>query len=121
MRSKCAIALTVLAAMLTFGAGSGAGAGGGLKGFEPCGKVPDQGSPAPVKAANVRCERARKLASRFISSDELASGWRTYNPAGCEFFMYKRGEKRELLDWFEDRGRPETKLIYLIKTRGCVS
>ncbi len=122
MRSRAtAIVCTLIgAAALTVSSGT---ASAGLKGFDRCGEVPDLGGSSPVEAANVRCERAVKVASAFVGDDVLKPGWKTYNPAGCEFFMFRKGDKRELVDWFgdEDRGPLEIKLIYTIKMRGCES
>ena len=97
-------------------------ASAGLQGFDECGEVADEGGPSPVEAANVRCERALNVATAFIQRDVFKPGWKTFNPAGCEHFMFKRGDRRELLDWFAGRDdRLEIKVIYLIKMRGCVS
>jgi hypothetical protein len=120
MRSRLAVLLMTFATVVAIGAG-GTPASAGLTGFANCGKVADEGGRSPVKAANVRCERAVKLASAFIQSDVLNPKWKTYNPAGCEFFMYRKGERREFLAWFADGGSPEIKVIYFVKTRGCVS
>jgi hypothetical protein len=92
-----------------------------IEGFDNCGKVADEGTRSPVKSANVKCKRARSIGSAFIQDDELRSKWRTYNPAGCEFFLFRDGHKGELLDWFESRGPIDFKLIYLVKLRGCES
>ena len=119
MRFRWAMVLCAAVAVATIaGAGS---ASAGLKGFEKCGKVPDLGGPSPVEAANVRCERALKVAGAFVASDVLKPGWKAYNPAGCEFFLHKKGDRRELVDWFGSNRPPDFKVIYTIKTRGCES
>jgi hypothetical protein len=120
MRSKATAIVCALIGAAALAAGGGT-ASAGLQGFENCGKVPDLGGSSPVKAANVRCERAVKLASAFIADDVLKPDWRTYNPAGCEFFMHHRGDRREISQWFLDGGELEVKAIYFIKTRGCES
>jgi hypothetical protein len=89
--------------------------------FTKCGKVPDQGQKSKVRAANVRCERARKLAELFIADDVLKDGFKTNNPAGCEWFMFKQADKHEFADWMEHGGRIDFKLISFTKFRGCVS
>lgn len=112
----------VLSAVVAVAAIAGAGlASAGLKGFEKCGEVPDLGGPSPVEAANVRCERALKVAGAFVQTDVLKPGWKTYNPAGCEFFLHKKGDRREVVDWFGTNKPPDFKLIFTLKLRGCES
>ena len=122
MRSRATAIVCTLIGAAALAVGSGT-ASAGLKGFENCGEVADLGGSSPVEAANVRCERAVKVASAFVVDDVLKPGWKTYNPAGCEFFIFRKGDKRELVGWFldQDRGPLEIKVIYTIKTRGCES
>ncbi len=90
-----------------------------------CGKVNDEGERSSVKAAIIDCEKARALAKDFIQNDELKRKWTTYNPAGCEFFMYKKNDAGEFDYWVESGGSLRTpvgfKLIYFTKFRGCQS
>jgi hypothetical protein len=90
-------------------------------GFAKCGKVPDEGQKSKVRAANVRCERARKLAELFIADDVVKDDFKTNNPAGCEWFMFKKRDKHEFADWMEHGGPIDFKLIAFTKFRGCVS
>jgi hypothetical protein len=113
--------LVLLAALFVAGAlpaGSAAQGGGGL---QRCGKVPDEGQKSKVRAAHVRCERARKLAELFIADDVVKDGFKTNNPAGCEWFMFKKRDKHEFADWMEHGGPISFKLISFTKFRGCVS
>jgi hypothetical protein len=114
--------LVVMVAALVALAAPVAGAGTAkLEGFQNCGKVADEGGRSPVKAARVDCSNARELAAAFIASDELARGWRTFNPAGCEWFMFRKGHKDDVREWFGSGDAPDFKLIYFLKMRGCES
>jgi hypothetical protein len=86
-----------------------------------CGKVADLSGPSKVSAANVPCGRALNVAAKFIQRDRVAEGWKPFNPAGCEWLMFKKRDKRAFLDWFTDGGRIDFKLIGFTKERGCVS
>jgi hypothetical protein len=91
---------------------------GGLAG---CGKVADLGGQSTVRAANVPCDRALKVAAKFIQRDAVADGWNAINPAGCEWLMFKKRDKRAFLDWFNEGGRIDFKLLTFTKMAGCVS
>jgi hypothetical protein len=86
-----------------------------------CGKVADISGPSKVSAANVPCGRALNVAAKFIQRDRVAEGWKPFNPAGCEWLMFKKRDKREFQDWFTGTGRIDFKLIGFTKMRGCVS
>ena len=58
---------------------------------------------------------------QFIQRDRIAEGWKPFNPAGCEWLMFKKRDKREFQDWFANGGRIDFKLIGFTKMRGCVS
>ncbi|MFL5870415.1 MAG: hypothetical protein ACJ75R_04995 [Solirubrobacterales bacterium] len=117
MRRSLVLVVLALTAVAVAPAAAPARSGG----FAKCGKVPDQGQKSKVRAANVRCERARKLAENFIAADRVPEGFKTSNPAGCEWFMFKRADKHEFADWMEHGGRIDFKLIAFTKFRGCVS
>jgi hypothetical protein len=86
-----------------------------------CGKVNDAGERSRVRAANVRCEKARELAKGFIQEDVVPRRWKTNNPAGCEWFMFRKGDKDEFADWFGTAAPVDFKLVYFTKFRGCES
>ena len=89
--------------------------------LQTCGKVADISGPSKVSAANVPCGRALNVAAKFIQRDRVAEGWKPFNPAGCEWLMFKKRDKREFQDWFTNGGRIDFKLIGFTKMRGCVS
>ncbi len=92
-----------------------------IAGFAGCGKVNDEGGRSPVKAAVISCEKGRPIAKDFIKKDVVKKGWTTYNPAGCEFFMYRKADQAMFDAWVDAGGVPTFKLLYFIKTRGCES
>ena len=89
--------------------------------LQPCGKVNDEGGRSPVKTFEVGCNRAREIARDFIQDDVRRHGWRTYNPAGCEWFMYRKQDRDEFLDWQQGSGPLSFPVVYFIKMRGCES
>lgn len=89
--------------------------------LESCGKVQDEGRRSRVRAANVKCDKARRIASNFIQNDRVKPGWKTNNPAGCEWFMYRKASADEFADWVGSGGPVGFRLIYFTKFRGCVS
>jgi hypothetical protein len=93
----------------------------GASRLHSCGKVADISGPSKVSAANVPCGRALNVAAKFIQRDRVAEGWKPFNPAGCEWLMFKKSDKRAFQDWFSDGGRLDFKLIGFTKERGCVS
>jgi hypothetical protein len=86
-----------------------------------CGKVADVNGPSKVSAANVPCGRALNVAAKFVQRDRVAQGWKPFNPAGCEWLMFKKRDRRAFHDWFDNGGRIDFKLIGFTKMRGCVS
>ena len=86
-----------------------------------CGKVADVSGPSKVSAANVPCGRALNVAAKFIQRDRVAEGWKPFNPAGCEWLMFKKSDKHAFREWFFDDGRLDFKLIGFTKERGCIS
>jgi hypothetical protein len=86
-----------------------------------CGKVNDAGGRSPVKSAKISCRRARSIARDFIQDDERRHGWKTYNPAGCEWFMYRKQDRDDFLDWQQGSGSLSFPVVYFIKMRGCES
>jgi hypothetical protein len=113
------VALGVLAMALP-GAGASAPAQR-VQGLGNCGKVDDAGHRSPVKAINMTCERARAIAKDFIQDDAVRHGWKTFNPAGCEWYMFRKKAKDEFADWFVNDGVVRFRLIFFTKFRGCES
>jgi hypothetical protein len=89
--------------------------------LDGCGKIADVSGPSKVSAAHVPCGRALNVAAKFVQRDRVAEGWKPFNPAGCEWLMYKKRDKHEFRDWFFNGGRIHFKLIGFTKERGCVS
>ena len=88
--------------------------------FESCGTVGNgAGGSEKVKASEIRCKRAKRLARKFIRKDQIRRGWKVTNPAGCEFLMFRKRDADEF------GAIPEPKagvpLIFFTKTPGCVS
>jgi hypothetical protein len=113
------VALGVLAIALP-GAGASAPAQR-VQGLGNCGKVDDAGHRSPVKAINMTCQRARSIAKDFIQDDVKKHGWKAFNPAGCEWYMFRKKAKDEFADWFVNDGVVHFRLIFFTKFRGCVS
>jgi hypothetical protein len=86
-----------------------------------CGKVQDEARRSTVRAANLKCEKARRIAESFIQRDRVKPGWKTNNPAGCEWFMYRKASADEFADWVGSGGPIGFRLIYFTKFRGCES
>jgi len=114
-----AVALGVIVLALPTAQASGPAAR--MQGLGNCGKVDDAGQRSPVKAINMTCRRARSIAKAFIQDDAVRHGWRTFNPAGCEWYMFRRKAKDEFADWFANDGVVRFRLIYFTKFRGCES
>jgi hypothetical protein len=111
------VSVVGLAAQTAYPSATHARAGG----LASCGKVADISGPSKVSAANVPCGRALNVAAKFIQRDRVAEGWKPFNPAGCEWLMFKKRDKREFQDWVANGGRIHFKLIGFTKMRGCVS
>jgi len=92
-----------------------------VQGLGNCGKVDDAGQRSPVKAINMTCQRARSIAKDFIHDDLVRQGWKTFNPAGCEWYMFRKNAKDEFADWFVNDGVVHFRLIFFTKFRGCES
>jgi hypothetical protein len=92
-----------------------------VQGLGNCGKVDDAGHRSFVKAINMTCRRARSIAKEFIQDDSVRHGWRTFNPAGCEWYMFRRKAKDEFAEWFANDGVVRFRLIFFTKFRGCES
>jgi hypothetical protein len=86
-----------------------------------CGKIADLSGPSKVSAANMPCGRALNVAAKFVQDDRVAEGWKPVNPAGCEWLMFKKSDKRAFRKWFFHDGPLDFKLIGFTKERGCVS
>jgi hypothetical protein len=98
-----------------------AGGAGGVADFRECRSVGDgDGNRELVSASEIRCNRARKLARKFIRKDKLRRGWEATNPAGCEWLMFKERDADEF-DEPVPQPIPGAPLIFFTKTAGCVS
>ena len=88
----------VIVAVLCFGLAlvpAAGGAGGGAE-FRECRTVGDgDGNRELVSASEIGCNRARKLARKFIRKDKVRRGWEATNPAGCEWLMFKERDADE--------------------------
>jgi hypothetical protein len=88
--------------------------------FESCGTVGNgAGGSERVKASEIRCNRAKRLARKFIRKDQIRRGWKVTNPAGCEFLMFRKRDADEFGAVPEPE--PGVPLIFFTKTPGCVS
>jgi hypothetical protein len=113
-----ALGLGALALPAAHASGSTAPRANELQG---CGKVQDEGRRSRVRAANLKCEKARRIASAFIQRDRVKPGWKANNPAGCEWFMYRKASADEFADWVGSGDPIGFRLIYFTKFRGCES
>jgi hypothetical protein len=123
---RVVVATAVLAALTISGTGAGAAISDQARsprimGFSGCGKVNDEGGRSPVKAAVIACEKARAIGKDFIKNDVLKKRWKSFNPAGCEFFLYRKADQGLFDTWYDQGGTPTFKLIYLVRLRGCES
>ena len=118
-----ALRLITLIALMTLGvllAPAGATAHHGGAQFVGCKSVGDgNGNRELVKASEIRCNRARKLARKFIRKDKLRHGWDVTNPAGCEYLMFKERDADEFGP--VPSPTPGAPLVFFTKTAGCVS
>ena len=117
-------ALGLVAALLCSGLllAQNAGAERALGGasFESCGTVGNgAGGSEKVKASEIRCKRAKRLARKFIRKDQIRRGWKVTNPAGCEFLMFRKRDADEF--GVVPQPKPGVPLIFFTKTPGCVS
>ena len=88
--------------------------------FESCGTVGNgAGGSETVKASEIRCKRATRLARKFIRKDQIRRGWKVTNPAGCEFLMFRKRDADEF--GVVPEPKPGVPLIFFTKTAGCVS
>src|SRR4051812_43569970 len=51
-----------------------------------------------VKAEHISCRRARKIAIRFAKKHKLPRGWTSRNPAGCEYFLFRKRDRRAIVN-----------------------
>jgi hypothetical protein len=88
--------------------------------FKSCGTVGNgAGGSEKVKASEIRCKRAKRLARKFIRKDRIRRGWKVTNPAGCEFLMFRKRDADEF--GVVPEPKPGVPLIFFTKTPGCVS
>ena len=118
------LAVAAIAALLCSGMlfAQGAGADRARSGasFESCGTVGNgAGGSEKVKASEIRCDRAKRLARRFIRKGQIRRGWKVTNPAGCEFLMFRKRDADEFGP--VPKPKPDLPLIFFTKTPGCVS
>jgi len=118
-------AVGLIAALLCSGglllaADAGAERARGGASFESCGTVGNgAGGREQVKASEIRCKRAKRLARKFIRKDQIRRGWKVTNPAGCEFLMFRKRDADEF--GVIPQPKPGVPLIFFTKTPGCVS
>jgi hypothetical protein len=118
LRATALVAILGLA-VLALPAAGGAHRGGAE--FRGCKSVGDgNGNRELVEASEIGCQRARKLAKKFIREDKLRDGWKATNPAGCEWLMFKKRDAEEF-DGPVPQPVPGAPLIFFTKTAGCVS
>lgn len=117
---RTAALISTLAVVALLGAVPGATAERSTH-LERCGKVADVGGPSPVSSANLRCKRARAIAADFIQDDFVRARWKAFNPAGCEWLMFRKQDRRAFRAWNENSGPLDFPLIGLVKQQGCVS
>lgn len=111
--------LALLCVGVALAPAAGAGDRGGA-GFIGCRSVGDgDGNREQVKASELSCKRARKLARKFIRKDKVRRGWEVTNPAGCEYLMFKQRDADEFGPI--PSPTPGAPLIFFTKTAGCVS
>ncbi len=120
---RCA-AVALIAALLCGGLllaqGAGAASARGGASFDSCGRVGNgAGGSEKVKASEIRCKRAKRLARKFIRKGQIRRGWKVTNPAGCEFLMFRKRDADEFGTVPEPK--PGVPLIFFTKTVGCVS
>jgi len=113
--------ISALAAVTLVGVVPGATAERSGQHLERCGKVADAGGRSPVSSANIRCHRARAIAADFIQDDFVRPRWKTVNPAGCEWLMFRKQDRRAFRAWNENSGPLDFPLIGFVKQQGCVS
>lgn len=114
------LATMTTAVVLLFGA-SAVGQDFGQR--EGCGKLDDAGFRSKVQATRIDCDKAFDIAKDFIREDDLRKGWRTANPAGCEFLMYRAKDSKRFRKWYRSAGEQAARfpLITFTKYRGCNS
>jgi hypothetical protein len=99
---------------------AGAERSGGGASFHSCGTVGNgAGGREKVKASEIRCKRAERLARKFIRKDQIRHRWKVTNPAGCEFLMFRKRDADEF--GTVPKPKPGVPLIFFTKTVGCVS
>src|SRR5262245_42187890 len=109
------------AVLVVAGLASSSASASGANRLHGCGKIADVVVPSKVSAAQLPCGRALNVAAKFVQRDRVAEGWKPFNPAGCEWLMYKKHDKHAFRQWFFDGGPLDFKLIGFTKARGCVS
>jgi hypothetical protein len=117
-------AVSLIAALLCSGLllaqDAGAERARGGASFESGGTVGNgAGGSEKVKASEIRCKRAKRLARKFIRKDQIRRGWKVTNPAGCEFLMFRKRDADEFGP--VPKPKPDLPLIFFTKTVGCVS
>ena len=66
------------------------------------------------------CRRGRRIARRLAIDGRLPRGWTARNPAGCEWVIFRRRDRRAIVN---NGYRPpgDQPVIYTAFDRGCNS